>query len=304
MTTIADRLAADTDGRLLKDLLGQQHVLCGLDSVTNAVSSLCSVISLPRGQLLIRQGDGDNDVYFILTGAFRILVNEREVALRKAGQHVGEMALIDPSSPRTASVVACEDSVVVKVTEAQFTSLANAHPLLWRNLAVELVRRLDERRKFHRAPNTVPQLFIGSSREGLTLAKVFASSIPQKVAEVRLWSEGVFGASHFPMEDLAVMLQCSDFAALLATGDDSITSRGKDSLAPRDNVVFELGLFMGAISRHRTFLILPRAMDVKIPTDLLGINPVYYDATAPDISIAIRAAAGELVAAIERGGAR
>ena len=304
MTTIADRLAADADRRSLTELLLQQHVLRGNESITNALVSMCTVLPVPRGQLLIRQGDGDNDIYFILSGAFRILVNEREVAMRKAGQHVGEMALIDASSPRTASVIAYEDSVVAKVTEVHFASVAHANPMLWRNLAVELVNRLDERRKFHRIPNAVPQLFIGSSREGLTIAKTLASHIAPHVAEVKLWSEGIFGASHFTMEDLAVMLQCSDFAALLATGDDDITSRGKDSLVPRDNIVFELGLFMGAISRYRTFLVMPRAVDIKIPTDLLGINPVYYDAASPDIANAIRSAADELSTAISSGGAR
>jgi len=45
---------------------------------------------------------------------------------------------------------------------------------------------------------------------------------------------------------------------------------------PRDNVIFELGLFMGALERKRAFVIAPRGKKLKIPTDILGTNFVMY----------------------------
>jgi predicted nucleotide-binding protein len=182
--------------------------------------------------------------------------------------------------------------------------IANSNPFLWRNISIELVRRLDERRKFHRVPNTHPILFIGSSKEGLPFAASLAAAIPNDTASVTLWSEGVFGASHFPIEDLSALLHGADFAALLASADDTVVSRGKESQAPRDNIVFELGLFIGALSRQRTFIVVPQGVDIKIPTDLLGINTIRYDPSAFTPQNAVVAAAGEITAIIKKVGTR
>lgn len=302
--SIADRIVADSERRVLIDLLRRQTLLEGNESVARHLAGQCEVLSLPPESIVIRQGDVDNDIYFILSGHLRIFVNEREVATRTSGQHIGEMALVDAACKRTATVVTVEHSVLARVSEPTFVRIANANPFLWRNIATELVRRLDERRKFHQSPNPQPILFIGSSREALPLATALAAGIPADVAAVRLWSEGVFGTSHFPIEDLATLLQCADFAAIVASPDDIVRSRGSELEAPRDNIVFELGLFMGALSRHRTFLVVPRGIDIKIPTDLLGINTARFDQSARRPQAAMQSAAEEIVVAIRAAGPR
>ena len=47
----------------------------------------------------------------------------------------------------------------------------------------------------------------------------------------------------------------ADFAAFIISPDDTVISRDAENLAPRDNVIFELGLFMGVLNRQRVFLI-------------------------------------------------
>lgn len=306
MTTksIAERLADDPDRRHLIDLLLRQQLVQGNEIVARTLSDVCEVVDLPAGEIVIRQGDADTEIYFILSGRVRILVNEREVANRGTGQHVGEMALIDASLKRSATVITTEESTFARVSESAFIRMANASPFVWRHIAIELIRRLDERSKFHKSPNASPILFVGSSREGLAIANALARQIPGHIATVKLWSEGVFGASHFPIEDLTTLLQCSDYAVLLATADDTVTCRGVDAPAPRDNIVFELGLFMGAITRHRTFIVVPRGTDIKIPSDLLGINAVFYDASASMPEEAVRLAALEITAIIQSNGPR
>ncbi len=303
-TSIANRLEDDPDRRLLTELIQRQDLIEGNNTVAQSFAAQCKVLSAPADSVIIRQGDADNDLYFILSGRVRIFVNEREVASRTSGQHVGEMALVDAASPRTATVVAVEPSVMARVSEPTFVQIANSNPFLWRNISIELVRRLDERRKFHRVPNPHPILFVGSSNEGLPFAAALAAAIPTDIALVTLWSEGVFGASHFPIEDLSTLLHSADFAALLASADDTVVSRGKESQAPRDNIVFELGLFIGALSRQRTFLVVPQGVDIKIPTDLLGINTVRYDPSASIPQDAIAAAAAEIAAIIWKAGTR
>jgi CRP/FNR family transcriptional regulator, cyclic AMP receptor protein len=74
------------------------------------------------------------------------------------------------------------------------------------------------------------------------------------------------------MESLETEASISDFAILLLTADDKATSRRRDYAAPRDNVVFELGLFMGAISRKRTLIVVEDNKRIKFPSDLKGIT--------------------------------
>jgi predicted nucleotide-binding protein len=70
----------------------------------------------------------------------------------------------------------------------------------------------------------------------------------------------------------------SDFAAFVFGPDDKVASRGERYSAPRDNVVFELGLFMGRLDRTRTFIVAEQkaVKEIKIPTDLLGVTPITY----------------------------
>ena len=71
-------------------------------------------------------------------------------------------------------------------------------------------------------------------------------------AEVTLWNEGFFGLGKTFIETLVNSLPRFDFAVLVLTPDDLVNSREVESLGPRDNVLFELGLFMGRLGRSRT----------------------------------------------------
>jgi predicted nucleotide-binding protein len=86
------------------------------------------------------------------------------------------------------------------------------------------------------------------------------------------WKKGVFGASEATIESLEKLLPQCDFAILILTADDKIRIREKRKVAPRDNVVFELGLFMGAIGRSRTFMLVEKRDELRLPPDLLGVT--------------------------------
>ncbi len=59
---------------------------------------------------------------------------------------------------------------------------------------------------------------------------------------------------------------------MVLSPDDITTSRKLKSLAPRDNVIFELGLFMGSLGRERCYMVRQDNSQLKIPSDLLGIK--------------------------------
>lgn len=192
------------------------------------------------------------------------------------GAHVGEMALIDPTARRSATVLAVEYSLVLKSSEAHFSTVANANPKLWRRIAVELARRLTDRNKFIPVPRSEPVLFLGCAKEALELAREIQSGLDYDPVVVEIWTDGIFNPSKTPIEDLTSLIGRIDFGAILLTPDDKIQSRNSDAFGPRDNVIFELGLIMGSIGRERTFMLVPRDIDIKLPSDLLGIRPIDY----------------------------
>jgi predicted nucleotide-binding protein len=129
-----------------------------------------------------------------------------------------------------------------------------------------------------------PSLFVGSSSEGLDFARPVRALLAED-AEVTLWNEGSFAIGSTFIESLINALPRFDFAALMLTADDLLTSREVTTLSPRDNVLFELGLFMGRLGRSRTFVIRPRGDQVKIPSDLAGLTTAVYDWPRADVTI-------------------
>jgi predicted nucleotide-binding protein len=75
-----------------------------------------------------------------------------------------------------------------------------------------------------------------------------------------------------------------DFAILLLTPDDIVQSRSTELASPRDNVIFELGLFMGKLGRDRTFILQQPGSSMKIPTDLAGVVTSHYDWPRTDMN--------------------
>jgi predicted nucleotide-binding protein len=120
-----------------------------------------------------------------------------------------------------------------------------------------------------------PKIFIGSSSEGLKIAQAIQVLLDH-TCEPTIWSQGVFGLSKGTLESLVLAIDKYDFAILVLTPDDMTTSREQTTQSPRDNVLFELGLFVGGIGRDRTFVVFDRLSQIKIPSDLAGITLATY----------------------------
>jgi predicted nucleotide-binding protein len=128
--------------------------------------------------------------------------------------------------------------------------------------------------------NAKPRIFVASSTEGLTVAEALQVGLEYE-AEVTVWSQGVFGLASGTLETLVATAKAFDFAILVLTPDDMVVKRGEEKPAARDNVLFELGLFMGALGRHRTFIVHPRVGEMHLPSDLAGIDGDLQAAVGP-----------------------
>ncbi|MDQ1638851.1 MAG: hypothetical protein QOF62_2190 [Pyrinomonadaceae bacterium] len=125
---------------------------------------------------------------------------------------------------------------------------------------------------------TRSKLFIGSSQKNLRVAQVLAESLEEH-AEVTIWNEGLFGLNQSNLENLIRTLTEFDFAAFILAPDDITESKGEAKASPRDNVLFESGLFMGVLGRERVFLVHDEKVALKIPSDLAGITLAGYDSS-------------------------
>lgn len=128
-----------TDGRqhLVEELL-KQSILRDDKEAATAIAAKCTLAEYSARSSIFKEGDASHYMLLILGGRVSVVVHGHEVAQRAAGQHVGEMALIDSSAPRSASIVAVEDTITASISEQDFTELAEHDPKLWRLLALEL----------------------------------------------------------------------------------------------------------------------------------------------------------------------
>lgn len=134
-----------------------------------------------------------------------------------------------------------------------------------------------------------PSLFIGSSIEGLSIAYALQENL-EFDCDATVWSQGVFNPTSAALHDLYAWTKKTEFALFVFTPDDTISLRGKTSRAVRDNVLFELGLFIGALGPSRCFFLVPHGEELHLPSDLLGIEPLRYISDRTDQNL--RAALG------------
>ena len=149
--------------RFVIDALRDQPVVGEGVNLAETICDHAEILGFTSGAAIVEESAPDNDIYFILVGAVSIRVGGREIAVRTAGQHIGEMAVVDPGQPRSASVVAEDAVVAARVSASTFVDLAEANPRLWRNIARGLAERLRQRNRFVPSVNPRPVLFVGCS---------------------------------------------------------------------------------------------------------------------------------------------
>ena len=118
-----------------------------------------------------------------------------------------------------------------------------------------------------------PRIFLGSSGKQQKLLQALTRGLDD-VARVEPWTTS-FNPGTTTLERLVELAREVDFAAFVFARDDWTTSSppasddaGSGQASPRDNVIFEAGLFGAALGMRRTFIL--HASGAKLPSDLLG----------------------------------
>src|SRR5438045_2071172 len=135
-----------------------------------------------------------------------------------------------------------------------------------------------------------PRIFLGSSKQQEKLVQAVTRGL-EDVAHVEPWTSS-FNPGTTTLERLLELAHEVDFAAFVFASDDWTTvsppaadAREPGQASPRDNVVFEAGLFGGVLGMRRTFIL--HANGSKLPTDLLGLTCVRYEDALADTEIGV-----------------
>jgi predicted nucleotide-binding protein len=139
----------------------------------------------------------------------------------------------------------------------------------------------------HPEPRDRPRVFIGSSSEGLAVAETIQLGLEHD-ADCTIWNQSVFSLSSTTIESIVDAAVGFDFAVLVLTPDDMIVKRGQESAMPRDNIIFEIGLFTGVLGRARTFMVHRRDAALELPSDLAGVTTAtYFDRSDGNLDAAL-----------------
>lgn len=97
--------------------------LLGLGSLVET----CKEIALKPDEILFQENDSADAMYLILFGELLVFKKNRIIALRKLGEYVGEMGLLE-SKPRSATVKALVDTLLLEIDQEQFNRFLSANP--------------------------------------------------------------------------------------------------------------------------------------------------------------------------------
>jgi CRP-like cAMP-binding protein len=137
----------DRGREALVEAIGRQPIVAGNRALAEEIAELVELRAVPSGGTLIQQADEDSDLFLILEGEFQVSVDGAVVAKRGAGDHIGEIAAIQPALKRTATVVARSDAIVGKLTQAVLYDIGDRYPTVYKAIAQQLAGRLLQQNK-------------------------------------------------------------------------------------------------------------------------------------------------------------
>ncbi|GIZ99467.1 hypothetical protein TTY48_40790 [Tsukamurella sp. TY48] len=113
----------------------------------------------------------------------------------------------------------------------------------------------------------------------------------------------MFAPGSYALDALLEVASGYDFAVLIASPDDTTDSRGESKPSARDNVILELGLFIGALGRERAYLL--ATGDLRLPSDTFGLTRLSYQGRADDnLRAAVNPAVLQLEIQVKKLGVR
>ncbi|MDT8339310.1 MAG: nucleotide-binding protein [Sulfurimonas sp.] len=147
--------------------------------------------------------------------------------------------------------------------------------------------------------NKLPNVFIASSTEGISVAEAVNIKLEYD-AKVKQW-DNAFDLSSVTINSLIKRANNTDYGVFVFHKDDETTIRGETYSTVRDNVLFELGLFIGALGIEKCFVLIPKSKEgeFRLPTDLSGVTMTSYDDALDNMVDAVTTSCAKIKHAIK-----
>ncbi len=287
------------EGEELVEALASTELVFGNEKLARALADCSEVKDFPREEAIYSDGDEGTHLRFVLRGRVRLDKNGHFVDHIKKGGAFGEFPILDPGLFLTVTARADHQhpTCIAKVAREDVERIGTEVPGLWKRMGKMLVQRLDNANATRLPVNEPRRMFVGSAGEDVNIIRALKDCFESDDLELVLWPDAC-APSHVTIESLEKMASSVDFAALVVSQNDLAETRTQERRVPRDNVVFEAGLFMGALGRDRTFLVAPRGSTPDLPSDLFGMTLIEY-AVRDDGSVDLDTAANKIRKAIE-----
>jgi prolyl-tRNA editing enzyme YbaK/EbsC (Cys-tRNA(Pro) deacylase) len=123
------------------------------------------------------------------------------------------------------------------------------------------------------------KIFVASSLEAKDEDKFIRTILEENNIDAVTWKD-IFHSGEFNLDSLLNITQRVHGAIIISTCDDKIWYRGTESMAPRDNILFEMGLFIKALGTKHVALVFcknEKGESPKTPTDIQGLNVILFD---------------------------
>lgn len=122
-----------------------------------------------------------------------------------------------------------------------------------------------------------PNIFIASSKEALSFAEAVNIKL-ESIGKIKQW-DNAFELSSVTINALIEKTKSCDYAVFVFHNDDKLVLREETYNVVRDNVLFELGLFIGALGLENCFILIPEILEgrFRLPSDLSGVTISTYD---------------------------
>lgn len=148
--------------------------------------------------------------------------------------------------------------------------------------------------------NNKPNVFIASSVEGLSVAEAVNIKMEYD-AQVKQW-DNAFDLSSVTITSLIKRAKETEFGIFVFHPDDKTIIRENEYSSVRDNVLLELGIFIGSLGIERCFVLIPKSKEneFRLPTDLAGITITNYDDQLEDKVDAVATSCAKIKQAIKK----
>jgi predicted nucleotide-binding protein len=279
---LLERFKGQEGRRRLVEVLRNQELVLQNGALAEELAKHAKLEGFEKQQEVYLAGQpGSNKLYFVISGAFDLIIGDTCVKVLKPGQAVGEFPILNPSLNYTVTIRGHEPGVMATLVEDQFLSTADKHPEIWKNMAKMLVSRLYS--TYENLPPANKNVFMVHGHDETTKYQLSDFLRQLGLNPVILHEQNNLGKTI--IEKLEHYAGQANFAMVLMTPDDE-SADGK--WRTRQNVIMELGWFMAKLGRSRTMILHKGQSDIEIPSDIKGLIYLHFDKNIEECKEKIR----------------